>query len=274
MCPACPRSWLWGQLALGSPPAPHTTRCLSHYQRTAWRGPASSAPRSADPYIVGPLYPPSMDNVGFEGTSLMLLWGLSPQPLSGVPYSSHIPSCLRLGYLPCPTATLLQALLSPGSSSPLPQPSLPFPSLSWKLAILSIFPLFFLPARLQMPPPCPEGSVPYLWGRIRGEPAAIAPSPHQPPSFACGTAPVGCHGVPWGAMGSRGAMPRQLVPSWPRGRLPRPCTAAAKPHPSSAEVFGTVRVSCRQWSDGSRARGAPRALQSPITGLGFASKLT
>lgn len=103
-------SWLWGH-----PLALHTTRCLSHYQRTAWRGLSSSAPRSADPYIVGPLYPPSMDNVGFEGTSLMLLWGLSPHPFQGsrtpptslrargwVISPALLPPCSKHSYLPAP----------------------------------------------------------------------------------------------------------------------------------------------------------------------------
>lgn len=188
--------------------------------------------------------------------------GPLPPPLLGVPYSSHIPSCPRLGYLPCPTATPLQALLSPGSSSPLPQPSLPFPSLSWKLAILSIFPLFFLPAWLQIPPPCPEGSVPYLWGRIRGEPAAIAPSPRQPPSFACGTAPVGCCGVLWGRATpaapflARGEAPPTLhgssktSPRFSRGLWHRACELQAmvgqqrgtRSSPSTAEPNYRARV--------------------------------
>lgn len=63
---------------------------------------------------------------GFEGSSLMLLWGLSMQP-------PHPRGPLLLWDSIRPEAglsPLLQALLSPSSSSSLLKKSLPFPSLS------------------------------------------------------------------------------------------------------------------------------------------------
>lgn len=97
---------------------------------------------------------------GFEGTSLMLLWGLSTQP----PHSRDL---LLLWDSTRPEAglsPLLQALLSPSSSSSLLKKSLLSHLSLGNHPVLSTFPLSFLPAELQTLLP----RAPYLGQAVGG----------------------------------------------------------------------------------------------------------
>jgi len=193
-------SWLLGCLAFGVHPAPlpppgdragggegHPAPCLSRCKRMAWRDLAETFDRNFQE-----------SKQGFEGTSLMLLWGFSTQPpthpLQGSCTPPVIPSCPGLGYLRCPRATLLHTLISSSSSSPLLQTSLPFPSISRKLPCSFQIP-FFLPSCLAAGTvPLPRSISPLSVGQGTGgalccrdssSRAAPLPVPSRPASLAC-----------------------------------------------------------------------------------------
>lgn len=111
------------------------TQCLSHCKRMAWRDLA----RTFNGHF-------QEDNQGFEGTTLMLVWGLSTHPPTHFRGPVLLLSSLHAQgwviYLHCSKTTLLQTLISSSSSSPPLKTSLPFPSLFWKLPFSFHIPSF------------------------------------------------------------------------------------------------------------------------------------